>query len=299
MSPPAHPWMPSSPCDDSCLPAAGTTPAVGRMHQLLRIVTAAVIVLAGVGLAASLPLLGPAGRAWALRAWFRALLGALQIRLQVIGGDRFGSHGAGVLVVSNHMSWLDLVALGAVEPLRMVAKKEVRDWPVVGLLSRRAGTIFIDRERLSTLPSTVAAVSGVLAGGAAVGAFPEGTTWCGMAGGRFRPALFQAAADAAAPVRPVALRYRLAGAGTPGVITTLGPRTTTVAAFVGSATLWQALVLVAGVRNLLIQVQLLPLLAADTDRHALAARAGAAVARALSPPSCPVDRARVVAAGGV
>jgi len=297
MSHPAHPWMPASPCDDSCLPAAGTTPAVGRVRQLLRIGAAAAIVLVGAVLAVSLPLLRPDGREGALRAWFRALLGALQIRLEIIGDTRFGPRGAGVLVVSNHMSWLDLVALSAVQPLRMVAKKEVRDWPLIGLLSRRAGAIFIDRERLSTLPDTVTAVSDVLAGGAAVGAFPEGTTWCGMVGGRFRPALFQAAADTATPVRPVALRYRLAGPGstgtsTPGAMktgatTTRGP-TTTVAAFVGSATLWRALVLVAGVRDLLIEMQLLPLLdAADADRRALAARAGAAVATALLPEPVP------------
>lgn len=286
MSRRAHLWMPVSPCDDSCLPAVGSTPAVGRVRRLRRIVLTAATVLGGVGLAASLPLLLPVGRERVLRAWFRALLGALQIRLEVIGGDRFGPRGAGVLVVSNHVSWLDLVALGAVQPLRMVAKKEVRDWPVIGLLSRRAGTIFIDRERLSTLPRTVAALSDALAGGAAVGAFPEGTTWCGMTGGRFRPAVFQAAADTATPVRPVALRYRLGGVGTPG--TAAGSPSTTVAAFVGSTTLWKALVLVAGVRDLLIEVQLRPLLAATgADRRTLAARAGAAVATALLPEPVP------------
>jgi 1-acyl-sn-glycerol-3-phosphate acyltransferase len=238
----------------------------------VRIVAAVATVLVGAVLAAGLPLLRPAGRARVLRAWFRALLAALRIRLEVTGGDRFGPPGAGVLVVSNHVSWLDLVALGAVQPLRMVAKTEVRGWPVVGLLARRAGTIFVHRERLSTLPQTVAAVSDALADGAAVGVFPEGTTWCGMAGGRFRPAMFQAAVQTGTPVRPVALRYRLAGAGP-----TAGPMTT-VAAFVGSATLGPAVVLLAGVRGLLIEVELLPLLPVDgADRRALAARADAAV----------------------
>lgn len=275
----AHAWLPVSPCGDGCLPAPGATPMVGRVHRLLRIVATAATVLAGTVLAASLPLLGPAARARVLRAWFRALLRALRIRLEVSGGDCFGPPGAGVLVVSNHTSWLDLIALGAVQPLRMVAKQEVRTWPVIGLLSRRAGTIFIDRERLSTLPRTVAEVSEVLAGGAAVGAFPEGTTWCGMAGGRFRPAVFQAAADTATPVRPVALRYRLAGKAT-----RTGP-TTTAAAFVGSASLLETLVLVAGVRDLLIEVRLLPLLAAaGADRRMLAASAGAAVTVATARP---------------
>jgi 1-acyl-sn-glycerol-3-phosphate acyltransferase len=231
------------------------------------------MLLAGAALAAALPRLGPASRECALRAWFRALLRTFRIQLAVTGGDRFGPPGVGVLVVSNHVSWLDLVALGAVQPLRMVAKSEVRTWPVIGLLARRAGTVFVDRERLSTLPRTVAAVSGALAGGAAIGAFPEGTTWCGLASGRFRPAVFQAAVDTATSVRPVALRYRLAGAGT-----------TTVVSFVGSTTLWEAAVLVAGVRGLVVEVHLLPLLPADgSDRRALAAGAQAAVTAATLP----------------
>ncbi len=265
--------MPVSACGDGCLPPAGTVPASGRVRQLLRLVAVVVLLLIGTALTVALPLLRPAGRTRALRAWSRALLRALRVRLEITGGDRFAARGTGVLVVSNHVSWLDIVVLGAVQPLRMVAKAEVRGWPGIGLLARRTGTIFVHRERLSTLPRTVAAMSTALVGGAAVGAFPEGTTWCGMVGGRFRPAVFQAAVETATPVRPVALRYRQAGAGT-----------TTVAAFVGSATLCQAVVLLAGVRGLVVQVQLLPLLSAlGADRRTLAARAGAAVAAASVP----------------
>ncbi|MDQ4102672.1 MAG: 1-acyl-sn-glycerol-3-phosphate acyltransferase [Actinomycetota bacterium] len=168
---------------------------------------------------------------------------------------------------------MDLIALGAVQPLRMVAKREVRNWPVVGPLARRVGTVFVDRERLSTLPRTVATVSGALTGGAAVGAFPEGTTWCGLAGGRFRPAIFQAAVDTATAVRPVALRYRLVDADT-----------TTAASFVGTATLWGAAVRLAGVRGLVVEVRLLPLLdPAGCNRRALATRAERAVTSVTLP----------------
>ena len=262
-----HLWMPVSPCGEGCLPPADAVPAAGWGRRLMRLLAVAAMLLAGAVLAAALPLLVPAGRERTMRVWYRALLRALRIQLEVTGGDRFAAPGVGVLVVSNHVSWLDMVALGAVQPLRMVAKSEVRGWPVVGPLARRVGTVFVDRERLSTLPRTVEAVSGALAGGAAIGAFPEGTTWCGLAGGRFRPAVFQAAVDTATSVRPVALRYRLAGAGA-----------TTVASFVGSITLWEAVIRVAGVQGLVVDVQLLPLLPpAGVDRRALATRAEAAV----------------------
>jgi hypothetical protein len=155
-----HPWLPVSPCGAGCLPPADAVPTVTRTHRLLRLLAVGVTLLAG---AVVLPLVGPAGQERALRAWHGALLRALQIRLEVTGGDRFGAAGVGVLVVSNHTSWLDLVALSAVQPLRMVAKREVRGWPMIGLLARRVGTVFVDRERLSTLPRTITTVSGALA----------------------------------------------------------------------------------------------------------------------------------------
>jgi 1-acyl-sn-glycerol-3-phosphate acyltransferase len=268
-----HPWMPVSPCGQRCLPPADSVPAVAPIRQLLRLLATATMLMAGVVLAAVLPLLDPAQRQRALRAWHRAVLRALRIQLEITGGDRFAAPAAGILVVSNHVSWLDLVVLGAVQPLRMVAKSEIRDWPVVGPLARRSGTIFVDRERLSTLPRTVAAISRELAGGAAIGVFPEGTTWCGLATGRFRPAVFQAALDSATPVRPVALRYCLAGTGA-----------TTVASFVGSTTLWEAVLRVAGVHGVLVKVHLLPPLpTAGLDRRTLATRAEAAVTAVTMP----------------
>jgi 1-acyl-sn-glycerol-3-phosphate acyltransferase len=281
----SRPWMPVSPCDEGCLPPAAAVPTVARTRRLLRLLAVVVILLAGTALAVILPLLRPERRERTLRAWHRALLCALRIRLEVTGGDRFAPPGRGILVVSNHTSWLDLVALGAVQSLCMVAKSEVRGWPVVGLLARRVGTVFVDRERLSTLPHTITAVSAALARGSAIGAFPEGTTWCGLACGRFRPAVFQAAVDTATSVRPVALRYRLADAGT-----------TTAASFVGSTTLWTALMRTAGVRGLVVEVHVLPLLlATGADRCALARRAEAAVTAVTQPlVASPVTAAAVL-----
>ena len=99
-------------------------------------------------------------------------------------------------MVANHVSWLDVVVLLAHLPARMLAKREVRGWPVVGRLAVAMGTVFIDRDRPRTLPARVAAVAGALRDGGVVVAFPEGTTWCGRTGGPLRPAVFQAAVEA-------------------------------------------------------------------------------------------------------
>lgn len=98
----------------------------------------------------------------------------------------------------------------------MLAKSEIGAWPVLGALAARAGTLFIERDRIRALPETVATVTRALLAGNRVTVFPEGSTWCGRAQGPFRRAAFQAALDARVPVQPVRLRYRLADGRSPG-----------------------------------------------------------------------------------
>ena len=186
-------------------------------------------------------MLPASGRAWSVRLWFRTLLRAAGVRLVRTNDARLAVRPAitGTLVAANHVSWLDVPAVLAVEPMRVLAKRDVRRWPVIGLLAAAGGSIFLDRDRLRTLPATVAEVAGALGRGESVMVFPEGTTRCGRVQGRFYPAMFQAAIDAGASVRPVGLRYRLAD-GTP----------TTVAAFVGADTLFASVRRIVATRGL-------------------------------------------------
>ncbi|TDD40401.1 1-acyl-sn-glycerol-3-phosphate acyltransferase [Nonomuraea terrae] len=270
----ANPWRPLGPCTPAACVRAPAA-AAGPCLRAARIVAASLVVLAGVPVAlacraASLPV-----RARATGAWARLLLHVLGIRLDVtaeaVGGGtrpagdaRAGAGGsrllgaggaggggvaergeAGTLVVANHVSWLDPLVLAAVVPSRPLAKREVGRWPVVRTLVAGAGALLIERDRLSALPQAVAAVAGALAGGDTVIAFPEGTTWCGRGMGRFRPAVFQAAIDAGATVRPVALRYRE------------GPALSTRASFVGDDPLLASVLRVATTRGLVAEVRLL------------------------------------------
>nr|WP_308801831.1 lysophospholipid acyltransferase family protein [Streptomyces polyasparticus] len=157
----------------------------------------------------------------ALRLRARHLLAALDIRRRGGEGELSVPGRTGTLIVANHISWLDVIALLAREPVTLIAKREVAGWPVVGTLARRAGTCFIERDAVRRLPHQVALVREMLLAGRSVAVFPQATTWCSEYGGTFRRAMFQAAVDAKAPVRPVTLGYRQHG--TP----------TTVAAFVG------------------------------------------------------------------
>ncbi|MFG2651940.1 lysophospholipid acyltransferase family protein [Streptomyces sp. NPDC048436] len=251
---------PASVCGPGCV--TRSAPRVSAAEVARRY--AALAYEIGLGVAQGERLAGPR----ALRARARGILGALGVELERgRAGRRLtvgGGSGPGTLIVANHISWLDVVALLAVEPVTVLAKREVGQWPVIGTLARRAGSQFIDRDGLRQLPGVVSELSDTLRSGRSVLVFPQATTWCSVSGGRFRRATFQAAADAGAPVRPVTLRYYQHGA-----------RSTT-AAFLGDETFGASLHRVARARGLTVRVTAhTPLY--GSDRGKLAADAQAAV----------------------
>ncbi|MFJ7218412.1 lysophospholipid acyltransferase family protein [Amycolatopsis sp. NPDC098790] len=277
----SHAYMPTSPCGDGCL--TDGDPVVGFPRRVLR-VTAAVLVVFSAMLTAPL-LLVSWGREYRLRLIFRSVLRAFGVRLDIRGGGDFltAPAGRGALVVNNHISWLDIVAINALRPMRALAKKEIAGWPVLGGLVRRGGSIFLDRERLTTLPATMASLADALRTGSLVSVTPEGTTWCGLASGRFTTATFQAAIDGGVPVRPIALRYRLADG-----------RETSRPAFIGPESLIASLRRVAALRGLVLEVHICPEIAPGRaeNRRELAALAEAAVHSALGTVQIPAQQRR-------
>lgn len=135
-------------------------------------------------------------------------LHALRIDV-VVRGARPSAAGP-LLVVANHVSWLDVYALNAIAGSRYVAKSEVASWPVAGAIARGFGTLFLRRSSLRDAARVKDAVADALRAGERVVVFPEGTTTDGAAVGRFYAAMLQAAVDAGAPVQAVAVRYRRA-----------------------------------------------------------------------------------------
>ena len=257
-------WRPGSSCDPHCLPADDAAARAGPLRVASRLIAVtAVLAAAGAALPA-LALLSAPYRLATIRRIARAVLRALGVSHEVRG--RLPRRAA--LVVANHISWLDALVLMGCLPVRPVAKCEVRDWPFIGVLAATAGTLFLERSRPRALPLAVGQVAAALRGGATVAVFPEGTTWCGRDAGRFRPAMFQAAIDAGAPIAPISLRFHLADG-----------QETTVAAFVGEESLLSSLRRVVAVRGLRVNVHLHQALhpASGASRRALARAAQAAV----------------------
>ena len=191
-------------------------------------------------------------------AWWAGKL----LRLLGIGVVSHGTFRPGAaLLVANHVSWLDILALHAVCPqAHFVSKADVRHWPLLGWLVGAVGTLFIERERKRDALRVVHQVADALRAGRTVAVFPEGTTGDGRALLPFHANLLQAAIATATPVQPVLLRYAEPGHAVSPTVS-----------WVGDTTLLRSLWSIAGADGLVVHVSALPAEAsAHADRRALA-----------------------------
>jgi len=150
------------------------------------------------------PRMDASARADEVQRWSRRMLELLGIRLVVQGTPP--AHGPLLLVV-NHISWLDILAIHAARHVRFVAKSNIKGWPVIGSLASGAGTLYIERERRRDAMRLVHHMAQALDEGDLIAVFPEGTTGDGSALLPFHGNLLQAAISCGAPVQPAALRY--------------------------------------------------------------------------------------------
>lgn len=111
------------------------------------------------------------------------------------------------LLVSNHVSWLDIIVLGSFSPAYFVAKSDILAWPVIGYLAKQGGTLFVRRGEKQQAKAISEEMVWLLKQNRTVIAFPEGTTTNGETVLPFHASLFQAALLTKATVQPVAIQY--------------------------------------------------------------------------------------------
>lgn len=140
----------------------------------------------------------------AVQRWAQGGLRILGVALEVGGAPPCPGP---VLLVANHISWVDILVLHALRHCRFVSKSEVRHWPVMGGLATAAGTLYIERESRRDAMRVVHHMAESLRAGEVVAVFPEGTTSDGTGVLPFHANLLQAAIVVQAPVQPVALSY--------------------------------------------------------------------------------------------
>ena len=133
--------------------------------------------------------------------WYRRAGRALGLRVEVAG--RIAGR---CLLVCNHITWLDVLVLGAQGHLGFLSKSEVRGWPLIGWMASVVGTLFIARGA-NQVDAVTAEIAARIARGGSLVIFPEGTTTLGSGVARFYPRLFSIALQPDLGVQPVALCY--------------------------------------------------------------------------------------------
>ncbi|MDQ2821039.1 MAG: 1-acyl-sn-glycerol-3-phosphate acyltransferase [Pseudomonadota bacterium] len=172
------------------------------------------------------PWLPLTGRNHLVQRWSRQLISIFGMTLNVSGPVH-----AGGAVVANHVSWIDVFVLNAVVPCRFVAKSDVRNWPVIGWLSARAGTLYIARNRRTDLVQANAIIAGHLAAGERLAFFPEGTSGPQGLVLPFHANLFQGIVQAQATTLPVAIAYLIPSG-----------ELNNAAEYIGDMALWESIV---------------------------------------------------------
>ena len=138
------------------------------------------------------------------QAWSLAMLDRLRIKVIVEGQPAVSGP---VMLVANHMSWLDITAMHAARFCRFVSKSDVKQWPFIGKLASGIGTLFVERASRRDAMRVVHHMAASLRAGDVLGVFPEGTTSDGTTLLPFHANLFEAAITSNVPVQPVALQF--------------------------------------------------------------------------------------------
>lgn len=172
-----------------------------KLLGALRLLLAFPVLVSGLFIGPFIGVMGRTRFAAVSRVWYRCLLFALGIRCRYEGVQINDT----CLIVSNHISWADILVIGSRYPFTFLAMQEVADWPIVGWLARKAGTLFISRgqgadEATALIADTLKAEQSVIV-------FPEGRTSTGVEVGKFHSRLLTAAVQVGVPVYPVAVFY--------------------------------------------------------------------------------------------
>ena len=231
---------------------------MSTLLAIWRILCVVAMVMRGLWLAGLvMPRRDAAGRQAIVQRWSVRMLRCLGVEVRVSGS----AHPGAVLMVANHVSWLDIPALHASAPqARFVSKSAVAHWPLLGRLARAGGTLFIERERKRDALRVVHEVADALRQGNAVAVFPEGTTGAGYEVLAFHANLLQAAITTATVVQPIVMRY-----SEPGHPVSLA------AQYTGTTTLVDSLMKVCRAHGLVVDVRFLaPEPVGQSDRRVLA-----------------------------
>jgi 1-acyl-sn-glycerol-3-phosphate acyltransferase len=142
--------------------------------------------------------------------WARDILKTLKIRVYENVFEEFKGDKTPRVIVSNHVSYLDIPVIASLGPTLFLAKREVSQWPLMGQIGKSLGMLFVDRARLASRAQSIRDIQSQVQQGFSVTIFPEGTTSeTGPQLGRvpFHSGAFRVAREAGVPVEVIYLEY--------------------------------------------------------------------------------------------
>lgn len=194
------------------------------------------------------PFLPLSGRNAMNKNWSLALMKICGVRVRVHGQPMMSG---AALWVANHVSWIDIFILSSIRCVAFVAKSEIRQWPVIGWLVAKAGTVFLNRRERQAIKAVSQQMEHRFTRGEVLGLFAEGTTSTGFDVLPFRSSLFEPAIHGQVSVQPVALRFYHRGVRSDYV------------AFIGEQNLVQNLCVLLSTTGVMVEVDFLPVMSAE------------------------------------
>jgi 1-acyl-sn-glycerol-3-phosphate acyltransferase len=191
--------------------------------------------------------------------WLLSSVGVMPKEIRLENTPALSNISGPVLLAANHVSWLDIFVINAIQPAHFVAKSDIRSWPLVGLLCDRSGTIFVERTRRTAVREVLAVMADRLSKHGIVAVFPEGTTGDMFSLQPFHSNFLQAAVTTKASIQPLGIAYKQANGQVADAVQ-----------FIGDTTFVESAIRVMGqpkiVANLIITQQII---FADQTRHEL------------------------------
>lgn len=175
--------------------------------------------------------------------WSGALMFLCGVKVNVLGKPTLQGS---ALWVANHVSWIDIYVLASVRCVAFIAKSEIRDWPVIGWLVAKVGTIFVNRSQRNSVRQVGVDMQKMFDQGLVIGLFAEGTTSRGFDVLPFHSSLFEPPVRAGITIQPVALRFFHKG------------QRSDYLAFVGHESLVHNLWVLLGTTGAMVEVEFMP-----------------------------------------
>lgn len=179
---------------------------VNKLYRMVRYSKLIILLVVGIIAVSCLFPLGRSKARWLISQWWaRQVLNALGVEM-VVEGDQGDLKGP-LVIISNHISWVDIPVILALFKVHFVSKSDIKSWPIIGFLAAKTGTIFLEKKNKRSLPNVVKTLGEALDENKKILLFPEGTTGRGDSVLPFRSPLLEVAVKSKTSVVPIAIRY--------------------------------------------------------------------------------------------